>query len=176
MVQPRRHCVCGRFCGPLLELQWDRVVKQASCQAKNEREDTFGCEPFTGAVDGTSGFDFRRFFFGEFRNSGHRGFLSFLGATVCLLFRLFFFKFGAADNGIGFCFFRSLFVLGFDETGSECGDLVFVQLSFAPGGFRSVSNGLRQRLDDCAACGGRLLLSLRSFCCPCCLTFSAAVG
>jgi hypothetical protein len=79
-----------------------------------------------GAVDGASGFDFCGFFFGEFRDSRDRRFFSFLGTLIGTFFRFFFFKFGAADDGIGFCSLRSFFVLGFDESGSERGDLVFV--------------------------------------------------
>lgn len=79
-----------------------------------------------GAVDGASGFDFRGFFFGEFRDAGDRGFFCFLGAFIGMVFRVFFFKFGATDDGIGFRFFRGFFVLGFDETGSEGGYLILV--------------------------------------------------
>jgi len=83
-----------------------------------------------GAVDGASGFDFRGFFFGEFRDSRDRRFFSFLGTLIGKFFRIFFFKFGAADDGIGFCSLRSFFMLGFDESGSERGDLVFVKFGF----------------------------------------------
>jgi hypothetical protein len=128
-----------------------------------------------GAVYGTAGFDFRGFFFGEFRNPGDGTFFGLLSAIVGLFFRFFFIEFDAADDGIGYSL-RSFLVFGFDETGSECGDLVLVQLSFAPGDFRPVSNGFLLRLDDRAACTGRLLLSFRRLCCRCCFTFGAAVG
>jgi hypothetical protein len=55
-----------------------------------------------GAVDGASGFDFRGFFFREFRDSGYRGFFSFLGPLIFMFFRVFFIEFGAADDGIGY--------------------------------------------------------------------------
>jgi hypothetical protein len=49
-----------------------------------------------------------------------------------LFFRFFFIEFGAADDGIGFRFFLRLFVLGFDETRGESGDLIFVQFGVIP--------------------------------------------
>jgi hypothetical protein len=78
------------------------------------------------AVGSASGFDFRDFFFRELRDGGDIRFFGFLGTIVRLFVRLFFFEFGAANNGIGFRSFRSFFVLGFDETGGECGDLILV--------------------------------------------------
>jgi len=78
------------------------------------------------AVGSTSGFDFGGFFFGEFRDLSDGCLLGFLATLIRVFFGFFFVEFGAADDGIGFGFFRSFFVLGFDETGSECGDLIFV--------------------------------------------------
>jgi hypothetical protein len=78
-----------------------------------------------GAVDGAPGFDFGGFFFGEFRDSGDGCFFGLLSTIVCVFFRFFFIEFGAADDGIGYSL-RSFFVLGFDESGSERGDLIFV--------------------------------------------------
>jgi hypothetical protein len=69
-------------------------------------------------VGRASRFDLLSFFLGEFRNFSGRRFFSF--------FYFFFVKFGAADDRIGFRFFLCLFVFGLDETGSECGDLIFV--------------------------------------------------
>jgi hypothetical protein len=77
-------------------------------------------------VGSTSGFHFLDFFFGEFRNFDDGRFLGFLGALIGVFFRIFFVEVGSADNGIGFRFFRSFFVLGFHETGGQRGDLIFV--------------------------------------------------
>ena len=85
-------------------------------------------------VGGASSFDFLDFFLGEFRDFSGRCFFSF--------FSFFFVEFGAADDGIGFCFFLGLFVFGLDETGSECGDLIFVQFKVIADSFRIVSSRL----------------------------------
>jgi hypothetical protein len=53
-------------------------------------------------VGSASGLDLLDFLFGEFRDCG--GGCS-LGTFVRLFFRLFFFEFGSADDGIGFRFF-----------------------------------------------------------------------
>jgi hypothetical protein len=71
-----------------------------------------------------------------------------------LLFRLFFVEFGAAYDGVGFRFFLGLFVLGFDETGGERGDLIFVQFNVIPDSFDAVTSRLLRRLDDGTASGG----------------------
>jgi hypothetical protein len=79
------------------------------------------------AVGRASGFDFLDFFLGEFRDFGdYRGF-RFFRLVFGLFFRFFFVEFGAADDGIGLRPFLRLFVLGFDETGGESGDLILVQ-------------------------------------------------
>jgi len=107
-----------------------------------------------GAVGGASSLYFRDFFFGEFRDLSDWSPFGFLGAFFGVCFRVFFFEFGTADDGIGIRFFRSFFVLGFDETGSEGGDLIFVQLSVIPGGFKSAGSRFLGRLGDCATCDG----------------------
>jgi hypothetical protein len=89
-------------------------------------------------VGRASGFDFLDFFLGEFRNFSDRCFFRFFRLFFCF----FFVEFGAADDGIGFRFFLRLFVLGLDETGGECGDLIFVQFSVNPGGFDAVTSRL----------------------------------
>jgi hypothetical protein len=92
------------------------------------------------AVGRASSFDFLDFFLGEFRNFGnYRGF-RFFRLFFRLFFRFFFVEFGAADDGIGFRFFRCLFVLCLDETGGESGDLIFVQFGVIPDGFHAVAS------------------------------------
>jgi hypothetical protein len=106
------------------------------------------------AVGGASSFYFRDFFLGEFRDLNDWSLFGFLSTFFGMFFRVFFFKFGAADDGIGLRFFRSFFVLGFHETGSEGGDLIFVQLSVIPGGFESAGSRFLGRLGDLATCDG----------------------
>ncbi len=89
-----------------------------------------------------SRFDFLDFFLGEFRNFSGLCFFCFFRSNFGLLFRLFFVEFGAPDDGIGFRFFLCLFVFGLDETGSECGDLIFVQFKVIADSFRIVSSRL----------------------------------
>jgi len=89
-----------------------------------------------------SRFDFLDFFLGEFRNFSGLRFFCFFRSNFGLLFRLFFVEFGAPDDGIGFRFFLCLFVFGLDETGSECGDLIFVQFKVIADSFRIVSSRL----------------------------------
>jgi hypothetical protein len=85
-------------------------------------------------------FDFLDFFLGEFRDFGGRCFFRFF--RFGSLFGLFFVEFGAADDGIGFRFFLRLLVFGLDETGSERGDLIFVQFSVIAGGLGIVASPL----------------------------------
>jgi len=75
-----------------------------------------------------AGFHFLGFLLGEFRNLSYRSFLSFFG----LLLRFFFVKLCAADDCIGFRFFGCFFVFSFNETGSERGNLIFVQINVIP--------------------------------------------
>jgi hypothetical protein len=56
-----------------------------------------------------------------------------------VLFRVLFFEFGATNDGISFRYLRSFFVLGFDETGSKGGHLVFVQLDLTSRRFNIVN-------------------------------------
>jgi hypothetical protein len=99
------------------------------------------------AVGRSSSFDFLDFFLGEFGDfSDWRCFLFFR-----LFFRFFFVEFGATNDGIGFRFLLCLFVFGLDETGGECGDLIFVQFGVIPGGFRVVGKRLVRRLHDRSA-------------------------
>jgi hypothetical protein len=69
-------------------------------------------------VGSAAGFDFRGFFFGEFRNLGNCCSLGFSHVFFCLFFCFFFVEFGTADDGIDFRCFRSLLLLRFDEAGS----------------------------------------------------------
>jgi hypothetical protein len=84
------------------------------------------------AVGRASGLDFFGVFFGKRRDfrSGN------LLRLVCFFFLWFvggfFLEFGAADDGVGFGFFLRFFVFGFDETGSEGRDLIFIQLDVIP--------------------------------------------
>src|SRR5258708_10285260 len=129
-----------------------------------------------GPVGSAAGFAFRSFFFGEFRNLSNCCFLSFFRFFFCLFFCFFFVEFGIADDGIDFRCFRSLFLLGFDEAGSQRGNLIFVQLNVIPGGLRTVSSGLLRRLDGCAACGRRLFFTAGNFYCGGRFCFSASIG
>ena len=107
-------------------------------------------------------FDFLDFFLGEFRDFGGCCGFRFFCLVFGLFFRFFFVEFGTADDGIGLGFFLRLFVLGFDETGSESGDLIFVQFRVIPHGFDAVAGRFLQRLDDSAARRGRFLRRTRS--------------
>ena len=84
-------------------------------------------------VGSASGFDFRDFFFGEFRNRSDG---LFLGARI----RLFFIEFGSADDSIGLRFFGGFFMLGLCEIGGQRGDLIFVQLRVISRGFDAVTS------------------------------------
>ena len=88
------------------------------------------------AASGAAGFDFLGFFRGELRNFRDDGFFGF-----CLFF-LFFVEFGAADDGVSFHCVRGFFLLGFDETGGERGDLILVQFNVIPLCFHMVNNWL----------------------------------
>src|SRR6266849_557194 len=88
------------------------------------------------AAGRASGFDFLGFFLGELRNLRDGCFFRFFR----WFFRFFFVEFGAADDGIGFRFFLRLFVLGLDESGGECGHLIFVQISIIPCAFHIVTS------------------------------------
>jgi len=72
-------------------------------------------------VGGAPGFDFLDLFLGEFGNFSGCDLFGFF-----LFFRFIVVKFSATDDGIDFRYFRGLFLLGFDETGGECGDLIVV--------------------------------------------------
>ncbi|PYU58374.1 MAG: hypothetical protein DMG55_16775 [Acidobacteria bacterium] len=89
-----------------------------------------------------------------------------------MFFCFFFIEFGVTDNRIGLRFFLCLFVLSLDETRSECGDLIFIQISVIPGGFHIVS----RRFDHCAASSGSLLGGISSFSRRRCFGFSSGTG
>src|ERR1700687_5661176 len=82
-------------------------------------------------------------------------FLDFRDFSSRCFFSFFFVEFGAADDGIGFRFFLGLFVFGLDETGSERGDLIFVQFKVIAGRFGFIFSRFRHRSGDCVASGGR---------------------
>ncbi len=74
-----------------------------------------------------------------------------------MFFGVFFVELGAADDGIGFRRFRSLFLLSFDET-------------------RVSSSRLLRRLDEGAVWNGSLTGSTSSFSRGCCFRFSAGIS
>jgi hypothetical protein len=91
-----------------------------------------GCE--FRAAGGTPGFDFLGFFFGETRNFHGRNSFRMTGFFFGLLFAVFFLKFSATDNSIGFSL--GFLVLGFDKSGSKRGDLIVAQFNVTPNRFR----------------------------------------
>ncbi len=127
-------------------------------------------------VGSAAGFDFRRFLFREFRDLGNCCFLSFFGNFLCLFFGFFLFEFGTTDDGIDFRCFRSLFLLGLDETGGERGNLILVQISVIPGGFRAVASRPVGRLRECAASGGSFIRGSHGLPRRCCFGFGASIG
>jgi hypothetical protein len=100
-------------------------------------------------------FDFLDFFLREFRNFSDWCFFTF--------FCFFFVEFGAADDGIGFRFFLGLFVFGLDKTGSERGDLIFVQFKVIASRFGFIFSRFGRRPGDCVASGGRSFRRPRRF-------------
>ena len=90
-------------------------------------------------------------------------FLDFRDFSSRCFFSFFFVEFGAADDGIGFRFFLGLFVFGLDETGSERGDLIFVQFKVIAGRFGFIFSRFRHRSGDCVASGGRSFRRSRRF-------------
>ncbi len=89
-----------------------------------------------------------------------------------MFFCFFFIEFGVTDNRIGLRFFLCLFVLSLDETRSECGDLIFIQISVIPGDFHIVS----RRFDRFAASSGSFLGGTPSFSRRRCFGFSSGTG
>ncbi len=93
-----------------------------------------------------------------------------------MLFGVFFVELGAADDGIGFRRFRSLFLLSFDEARGQGGDLIFVQFSVIARGFHVSSSRLLRRLDEGAVWNGSLTGSTSSFSRGGCFCFSAGIS
>src|SRR5437867_12363883 len=68
------------------------------------------------AIGGAAGFDLGDVFGAKARSVFRMNFLNFVSG-FSFLFRVFFFKDGAANDGIGFCRCGGLFVFGFDKIG-----------------------------------------------------------
>lgn len=94
------------------------------------------------AVGGTTRFDFGGFFGGQARYFRGRNFFLLGRFVFGLFFGFFFLKFGATNNGIRFGFGLGFLVLGFDEAGSESGDLIVAQFNVTTNGFRFVGKVL----------------------------------
>jgi hypothetical protein len=95
------------------------------------------------AAGRTARFDFLGFFLGELRSFHRMNFLGLFGGLICLFLGLFLgfflFELRTTDDGVSGCDFLSLFVLCFDDSGSERGELIFVQIGLIGSVFGFVS-------------------------------------
>src|SRR6266851_1467205 len=95
------------------------------------------------AAGRTARFDFLGFFLGELRSFHRMNFLGLFGGLIRLFLGFFLgfflFELRTADDSVGGCDFLSLFVLCFNDSGSERGELIFVQIGVIGSVFGFVS-------------------------------------
>src|SRR5712691_7715659 len=89
------------------------------------------------AAGRTARFDFLGFFLGELRSFHRMSFLGLFGGLIRLFLGFFLFELCTADDGVSGCDFLSLFVLCFNDSGSERGELILVQIGFTGSAFGS---------------------------------------